>query len=213
MADKRLRVFATILWKESVTENFIQIIDDWHVPAFLSPLHDKDMKEDGTLKKEHWHLMVMFDGKKSDDQVRELFSTVGGVGLERIQSGIGMARYLIHLDNPEKYQYNRSDVTCFGGADYEEYILKSKDEIKFIIELSIMIIDNDIDNVADAFMLCYELERHDLMTQLTKRSSFWFTQLCKASAYRKKKMVDRMRMQLAKEEEKERKEQEKNVER
>ena len=102
--DSRRRVFATVVYPESSPDNWRQIIDDYHVPVLISPLHDKDINNgSGDLKKPHYHVMFMFDGKKSDDQWNDIKSSFGGVGTERIESTRGYARYLCHLDNPEKY--------------------------------------------------------------------------------------------------------------
>ena len=59
----------------------------------------------------------MFEGKKSIAQVAEVFSTINGVGCEVVKSLRGYARYLCHLDNPEKAQYEPSDVRCIA-SDY-----------------------------------------------------------------------------------------------
>lgn len=192
MADERKRNFATVIYPESCPENFKEIISDWHVPAFLSPLHDKDKNANGEDKKPHYHLLVMFRGKKTKESVRQMFDEVCGVGVEDVLSLDGYARYLCHLDNPEKAQYKKSDVKEFGGAEYEKLILRSSDELGMIIELSNLIISMGIDNVADALMCCLEAGRDDLIRQLTQKSSYWFTALCKANAWKQRQMITKM---------------------
>ena len=100
MSDSRRRCFATILYTESCSADYLQQLESMHIPAFLSPLHDNDLTEDGEKKKPHYHLMLMFQGKKSKEQVVQIFKKLGGVGCELVESKIGMARYLCHLDNP-----------------------------------------------------------------------------------------------------------------
>lgn len=68
--NERNRIFATVIYPESAPENFKDIISDWHIEAFLSPLHDKDINATGEAKKPHYHLLVKFQGLKSDDQVK-----------------------------------------------------------------------------------------------------------------------------------------------
>lgn len=63
MSDSRKRCFATILYTDSCAPDFMQKLESMHIPAFLSPLHDRDLKEDGSIKKPHYHLMLMFQGK------------------------------------------------------------------------------------------------------------------------------------------------------
>lgn len=48
--NERNRIFATVIYPESAPENFKDIISDWHIEAFLSPLHDKDINATGEAK-------------------------------------------------------------------------------------------------------------------------------------------------------------------
>ncbi len=119
---ERYRNFATVVYPESAPEDWKDVIARQCVPSFISPLHDKDTNPTGEPKKAHYHVLYMFDGKKSKNQVEALFSEFGGVGCEVVQSARGMARYLCHLDNPEKTRYKEEDVTNIGGADYMSVI-------------------------------------------------------------------------------------------
>ena len=116
--DNRTRNFATVVYPESAPENWKDILSEHLVPAFISPLHNLDVNPTGEVKKEHYHVIIMFSGNKSVEQVCEIFNTIGGVGCEKVKSLRGYARYLCHLDNPEKYQYDTSDVKALCGADY-----------------------------------------------------------------------------------------------
>lgn len=115
--DTRTRNFATVVYPESAPGDWQDILARHCIPAFISPLHDKDINPNGEPKKPHFHVMLMFDGKKSIEQVSEVFSSIGGVGCEVVKSVRGYARYLCHLDNPEKAQYDTSDVRSIA-ADY-----------------------------------------------------------------------------------------------
>lgn len=115
--DSRARNFATVVYPESAPDNWQDILARHAVPAFVSPLHDKDVNPTGEPKKPHYHVMLMFDGKKSNEQVMEVFNSISGVGCEVVKSIRGYARYLCHLDNPEKAQYDTSDVRCIA-SDY-----------------------------------------------------------------------------------------------
>lgn len=126
--DKRVRSWATVLYPESAKEKWIDILGEQCVPCFVSPLHNCDCNADGELKKEHYHILFVFDGKKSKDQVQEICDLIGSVGLETVNSTRAYARYLCHLDNPEKHQYNVDDVISFGGADYISLIGTSSDK-------------------------------------------------------------------------------------
>ena len=66
MAEKRTRNFATVVYPESAPENWMDILNDYHVPAFVSPLHEFDFNATGETKKAHYHVMVMYDNVKSN---------------------------------------------------------------------------------------------------------------------------------------------------
>lgn len=115
--DTRARNFATVVYPESAPAEWLDILSEHCIPAFISPLHDKDINPTGEPKKPHYHVIIMFEGKKSIDQVKEVFDSINGVGLEVVKSLRGYARYLCHLDNPEKTQYDVNEVRCIA-ADY-----------------------------------------------------------------------------------------------
>ena len=139
--DTRGRNFATIVYPDSAPENWQQIIADELIPCFISPLHDKDVNEstsehpEGEPKKAHYHVLFMFQGKKSKSQVQTIVDKFGGVGLASINSIRGHARYLCHLDNPEKAQYNKEDVVSLAGADYISIIGLATDKYNAIGEM------------------------------------------------------------------------------
>lgn len=131
----RTRNFATVVYPESAPENWQDILIQQFVPAFVSPLHDKDINPGGEVKKAHYHVMLMFDGVKTLEQAQSIFSLIGGVGCEVVQSVRGYARYLCHLDNPEKAQYSQDDVRMMCGADFASVIGLATDKYKALGEM------------------------------------------------------------------------------
>lgn len=124
----RTRNFACIVYPESAPSDWLDILSSQCIPCFVSPLHDKDINPGGEPKKPHYHVILMFDSVKTDEQAKEVFCNIGGVGCERVKSIRGYARYLCHLDNPEKAQYSQEDIKSFGGADYINVIQLSSDK-------------------------------------------------------------------------------------
>lgn len=141
--DSRVRNFATIVYQESAPENWLDIIDELHIPIFVSPLHDKDINKDGEYKKPHWHVMLMFSGKKAESSVRTIAESFGGVGLEKLHDIKAYARYLCHLDDDDKAQYSPDDVKAFGGADYEKYKIKDREKDIVMGEIIDFILENE----------------------------------------------------------------------
>lgn len=164
----RTRNFATIVYpdSENTPENWMEVLGEQAVPAFISPLHNLDVNPTGEVKKEHYHVMLMFDGVKTTDQAKEIFAKIGGVGCDMIQSVRGYARYLCHLDNPEKAQYSPDDVKMFGGADYITTIGLVTDKYKAIGEMIDYCEENNILSYSELLVYC-RMERFD-----------WFRVLC-----------------------------------
>lgn len=93
------------------------------------------MNPDETEKKPHRHVLLMFDGVKSFEQVKKITDSLGAPHPQYVQSKSGMARYLCHMDNPEKKQYKPEDVICLGGADYMETVATAADLDRTITEM------------------------------------------------------------------------------
>lgn len=166
MADTRGRNFVTVVYPDSAPENWKQLLSEHHIPAFISPLHDNDINPTGEEKKAHYHVLVMFEGKKSDEQIKELFNEIGGVGLEKVGSLRGYARYLCHLDNPDKAQYPPDQVTSMHGADYINIIGLASDKYNAIKEMMAYCVSEN------CLYFC------DLLMYASIHRSDWFRVLC-----------------------------------
>jgi hypothetical protein len=142
----RTRNFATVVYPESAPENWQDILSDCRIPAFISPLHDADVNPTGEPKKPHFHVILAFEGPKTVEQAVGIFSLIGGVGCEIVQSLRGYARYLCHLDNPEKHQYDISLVKSLCGADYASAIDLVTDKYKAIGEMQDFCEEYDINS-------------------------------------------------------------------
>lgn len=146
----RTRNFATIIYPESAPENWREILDDLHVATLISPLHDQDKNPSGELKKPHYHVLMMWESPMNfDTQIAPIFEQIGAVGREQVNSARGYARYLCHLDNPEKHQYDMRDVTQLGGANYLAVIQLPTDDIQILQDVFAFINANEIYSFAE----------------------------------------------------------------
>lgn len=152
--DDRMRNFATVIYPESAVDGWMEKLQSFHVEAVVSPLHDRDVNPTGEKKKPHYHVLVMFQGKKTKEQAKSLFDAIGGVGLEVVNSTRGMARYLCHLDNPEKEQYDVGKVIEFGGADYQTLISLPSDKYGTLKEILDFIERNDVVSFSELLRWC-----------------------------------------------------------
>lgn len=141
------RLWKLVFYPESAPKNWASVIEDYGVPALLSPLHDKDVRADGTLKKPHYHLLLEFDGQKPDSEVLVLAHALGvSYAIEdraidtydAIRSRRREERYWCHLDSPGKAQYDPADLRCFNGYEIkylgDEYEIDSISAIHDICE-------------------------------------------------------------------------------
>ena len=166
MEKRRTRNYATVVYPDSAPADWIMLLQEQCVPALISPLHNRDVNNDGTLKKEHYHVLLLFSGVKTREQAQEVFSVIGGVGIEPVKCARAYARYLCHLDNPQKAQYDIEDVISCSGADYYTMINLATDKYSAIGEMIEFCIQNNIVSYARLLLFAKE-NRQD-----------WFRVLC-----------------------------------
>lgn len=137
--DSRARNWTIIVYPDSAPAEWRNILCDMHIPWICSPIHNHDRFENGKPKKPHWHIIILFPSKKSYKQVEEIAGQLKTVRPQPVASIIGMTRYLAHLDDPDKYQYDPKDIVGYCGADPSMYMetanQKKVDKIRIIGEM------------------------------------------------------------------------------
>lgn len=150
METVRGRNWTFVLYPDSMDPDYRSILDQLHIQWCESPLHDQDINPGtGEIKKPHIHILLSFEGNKSYDQIVEIGCSVNGVvpppNEAKIASIRGYVRYLIHLDNPEKFQYERSAIICHGGMDIDGYFsYPAEMQKRYIQEMKAYIQSNTI---------------------------------------------------------------------
>lgn len=175
MAATRNTHYATLIYPESAPPDWMEKLEEQHIQAIISPPHDRDIDKEGNRKKTHRHGILIFESLKSPKQVQEIIDTFGGVGVIPIHSLGAYSRYLCHLDNPEKAQYNKEDVIEIGGANYKECCRQNEDKEKEneanLIELTQIIIEKRITyfhEVADLI-----IKEHNELFSVLKQNSYY----------------------------------------
>lgn len=187
--SKRTRNFASVVYPESAPENWQEILAEEFIPAFISPLHDQDINPTGEAKKPHYHVILMFDGVKTTEQAREIFDKIGGVGCEVINSIRGYARYLCHMDNPEKAQYEPDRVRSLCGADYVAVVGLVTDKYKAIDEIMDFCDDNGITSYRDLMRYCRR-ERRDWFRVLCDNGTYVILEYLKSASWTERQQPD-----------------------
>lgn len=76
---------------------------------YVAILHDKDVDEDGVIKKAHWHVILRFpQAKWNTAVVKELGIEVNYT--QELRNFNNAMMYLIHANDPDKYQYEIGEV-------------------------------------------------------------------------------------------------------
>ncbi|MCT4462919.1 replication protein [Lactococcus cremoris] len=144
--DKRSNKWAFLIYKESSPKDYLDVLDEIHVPFILSPWHDKDVnRSTGEFKKAHKHGALFFETLKSYTQVSELLQEKLNTPahIEVVMSPKGMYDYFTHAENPEKTLYNIDDIEAGAGFNLDKFLAEQSSD-EFLNEVIDLIDSNDI---------------------------------------------------------------------
>lgn len=152
--SSKSRYFEIIAYPESMPKCWLEILENTTLQIAISPLHDKDKVTDydlmvdperhqnynvGELKKPHYHILVVYGNTTTQNTCFN--SICVDLNTKRIMNVSNLKnrwRYLVHLDNPDKYQYNPKDIICLNGFNINEICAltceEKKQEIACIIQ-------------------------------------------------------------------------------
>lgn len=123
--NKKARYWTFVAYPESLTTDLKTFLDDNCLIYAISPLHDKDIDITGEPKKPHYHVLLEFPGPTTYKNVKENITDELKQPIPKpIMTIRGAYRYLCHLDNPEKAQYNVSDIV--KSESFELVLCKSE---------------------------------------------------------------------------------------
>lgn len=162
-----------MVYPESAPEGWRDILDDLHIEWVEGPLHDRDVDGNGEVKKPHFHILLLFEGPKSFEQVRAITDELHAPIPQRCHSARGAVRYMAHLDSPHKAQYNPSDIIGHGGADVADLLRPTASQrYELIAEMMQWIVAEDITEMEDVLIYAAQNRKED-----------WWPLLCDSCAY------------------------------
>ena len=123
------RNWAFVAYPENMPTNWLEILQETGAPIAISPLHDKDLNADEHEKKAHYHVICCWDGPVRFTQAEKLAKSVNGTIPIPLESIRGYYRYFTHKDNPEKHQYDESEIKCLNGFAITDFVELSKSEV------------------------------------------------------------------------------------
>ena len=148
------RNWGAVVYPESAPEDWEEILKLKGLSFARSPLHDKDINPTGEPKKAHYHIVICFPGPTTDKTVNDIMQELNQPIAIPLESVRGYYRYLTHKDNPEKYQYDESEIRLYNGFDVSD-VLNAFEVFTLLKDIQMLIEEHDI------------LEYRDLMTYLT----------------------------------------------
>lgn len=115
--------------------------DKMCVPYVAVIKHDNDIDDVGNVKTVHYHVVIQFDSvcrlRTCIDYFVRLFNcNPNQVSCEKCTSMVMQTRYLIHLDDFDKYQYDMWDIE----TNNIDFVSKSMKYVKNIISIDDLIV-------------------------------------------------------------------------
>ena len=183
------RNWAFVVYPESLPSNWEEIIIETGLPMAFSPLHDSDLNPTGEPKKPHYHVICYYENPTTSRAVKEYVSDkLNGTIPIKLESMTGMYRYHIHMDNPEKFQYNDKDRMFFNGFDTNKVDSLTFFEIdKTLRDLQNFIRKEDILEYNDLLDILLDNELYQSWTIARTQTIFFNTYLASRRNKPKKK--------------------------
>lgn len=174
------KYFCCLLYPDSTTydvDKVIKCLAEEHLTFALSPIHDRDVEDDGSLKKPHYHLLLAYSSATTLNNIRSWIHVCGMPESElhsvRVcASGVGYFRYLTHKDNPEKVQYDDKDIRVFNDSAelFKKFSKSLSEKIDDLVRI-FQIVD-ELNTISFHTLIQYlMLNERDLFKMLTSSSA------------------------------------------
>lgn len=126
--EVKKRFWTAVLYPESAPENWREEIKQSGLVFAVSPLHDRDINADGTPKKAHHHIILVYNGPTTFSNVESFLAKLNQPIPKALESIRGMYRYFTHEENPEKAQYDKSLIEHYNGFSLASFCELMKGE-------------------------------------------------------------------------------------
>lgn len=120
--NERSYYWTLILYEDSTSYCFNDIISRIKSNYdYLYIKHDKDIDENGNLKKAHYHVVLKFKNYKWLNSLSKELDLTSNY-FQSVNSLKGILCYLIHLNNTDKYLYSLNEV--YGTKTFKSKLVK-----------------------------------------------------------------------------------------
>lgn len=176
---KKSRNWTFILYPDSVglKSDWKQAIINYGAKSIISPIHDSDKDNSGNIKKAHYHVCIFRSTPTSKNAIEEYVKENIDpkiYAVKKIYSTVSAVYdYMYHKNNPEKAQYQESDIVCLNGFDILDYTSQSrKDKINVTKEIYIYIENNDISEFAELIQSLIMNEQDEMLEYVSNHAYF-----------------------------------------
>lgn len=127
------RYWAIQIYPESVDKDYKEILKSLGYKIVMSPLHDKDIDDEGKLKKPHRHIMIDFGGGIKLKSVESIIESIKAYQhCEIVGNKTSMYYYFIHKNDKDKYQYDIEEMEYINSTMYDWTESGFKDILNYI---------------------------------------------------------------------------------
>lgn len=152
--DIKKRYWAMILYPDSAPCDWLTRLQETGLQCAISPLHDKDINPDNTIKKAHYHIILCYENPTTFNNVSKLCESLNQPIPQPLEQLRGYYRYLVHKDNPEKYQYDEQLIKTINGFDISNYLDLTTSQVNCILkQIQQFILDNDVQEYSRLMIL------------------------------------------------------------
>lgn len=183
--SQRAKNYALVVYPDDMPENWLDIMREDMFDMVISPFHDKDKNPTGEAKKAHYHILVSAGTSWiTMNKLAEWGRKLKGIAKpQKCSNPKGMVRYFTHMDNPEKYKYNKSEIQVIGQYDIEPFFKATTGEERAIRrEIMQFIVDNDIREFADLAEYC--LLYNEVWDDYLAKSTYYIKEYVASRRYR-----------------------------
>lgn len=170
------RHWAFILYPESAPADWRETIEKTGLKAAISPIHDRDVTKDGNLKKEHYHIIVSYNGPVTYENAKSLTDSLGQPIPQIVENVDGYYRYLWHDEAQNKAVYSEKDVILLNGFKAPAKTCNGSEYDEQMIQLIQYIKEHQIKEFSELCDCLLEDGLFDLLMQL-RSSSFFYSKI------------------------------------
>lgn len=192
LKDENNKPIKSRTWKiefypESAPTDWENLLEEEGLPIAVSPCHDSDIKDDGTPKKPHYHVIVQYPSPTTSGKAQSLAKSLGSNPFAMPSDNLARDfDYLTHKRSKNKHQYNDVDIKILGGFTppkaYNptlEKAQKKESASTFDSNLFNFIREHNLGNLGMLVAKLFECGMIDEYLEVKNNSYFWGS-ICKS---------------------------------